>query len=121
MCCLVQGVKGMRQNSEARSVGVKVLEHARVVSCWDGGNTRVCISSADFMARNLVNRVEVGCPIYDEDVKQELLDTFEISWNDNVKARVFNKAQNNAYRKNDKPKLRSQFAMYDYYLDKLEN
>ena len=70
------------------------------------------------MTRNLDNRVEVGCPIYDKGIKKELLDTFEISWKDNVKARVFNKDQDNAYRKNDKRKVRSQFAMYDYYLDK---
>ena len=61
----------------------------------------------------------VCCPIYDPEIKKELLDTFEMSWNDNVKARVFNKAQDNAYRKNDKPSLRSQFAMYDYYVEKL--
>ena len=72
------------------------------------------------MTRNLDNRVEVGCPIYDENIKQELLDTFEISWNDNVKARVFNESQDNAYLKNSKIETRSQFAMYDYYLRQLE-
>ena len=46
------------------------------------------ISSADFMGRNIDNRVEISCPIYDEDIKQELIDTFDISWNDNVKASI---------------------------------
>ncbi len=119
ICCLVPGVKGMSENIEALSVVDKFLEHPRVFIFCNGGDTRIFISSADFMTRNLVNRVEVGCPIYDEDIKQELLDTFAISWNDNVKARVLNKTRNNAYRKNDKPKLRSQFAMYDYYVEKL--
>ncbi|MGB7394990.1 MAG: polyphosphate kinase 1 [Pricia sp.] len=120
ICCLIPGIKGMSENIEAISVVDKFLEHPRVFIFSNDGDDKIFISSADFMTRNLVNRVEVGCPIYDEDIKQELRDTFEISWNDNVKARIFNKAQNNAYRKNDKPKLRSQFAMYEYYKEKLE-
>ncbi|HZJ19290.1 MAG TPA: polyphosphate kinase 1, partial [Pricia sp.] len=121
ICCLVPGVKGMSENIEALSVIDKFLEHPRVFIFCNNGDTRIFISSADFMTRNLENRVEVGCPIYDEDIKKELLDTFEISWNDNVKARVLNKVRNNAYRRNSKPKLRSQFAMYDYYLEKLDS
>jgi len=119
ICCLIPGVKGMSENIEAISIVDKFLEHPRIFIFCNGGDERVFISSADFMTRNLENRVEVGCPIYDPDVKEELLDTFEMSWNDNVKARVFNEEQDNAYRKNNKPALRSQFAMYDYYLKKL--
>jgi len=119
ICCLIPGIEGMSENIEAISIVDKFLEHPRMFIFCNDGDTRVFISSADFMTRNLENRVEVGCPIYDEDVKKELIDTYEISWNDNVKARVFNEAQDNAYRINDKPKLRSQFATYDYYLDKL--
>ncbi|MDO6518945.1 polyphosphate kinase 1 [Zobellia uliginosa] len=119
ICCLIPGIKGMSENIEAISIVDKFLEHPRLFIFCNDGDPRVFISSADFMTRNLENRVEVGCPIYDEDVKNELIDTFEISWNDNVKARVFNEAQDNAYRVNNKPKLRSQFAMYDYYRDKL--
>ena len=77
------------------------------------------ISSADFMSRNLDNRVEISCPIYDEDIKSELIDTFEISWADNVKARIISEKQDNAYRRNDEPTVRSQFKLYDYYLEKL--
>ena len=121
ICCLVPGVKGMSENIEAISVIDKFLEHPRMFIFCNDGDTKVYISSADFMTRNLENRVEVGCPIYDADIKQELLDTFEISWADNVKARLFNEAQDNAYRKNKKEKVRSQFAIYDYYLDKLKD
>ena len=120
ICCLVPGIKGMSENIEVISVVDKFLEHPRLFMFCSGGDAKVYISSADFMTRNLENRVEVGCPIYEEEIKQELIDTFNISWNDNVKARVFNEAQDNAYRKNNKPKLRSQFAMYDYYLEKLK-
>src|SRR6056297_2795697 len=121
ICCLIPGVKGMSENIEAISIIDKFLEHPRMFIFCNDGDTKVYISSADFMTRNLENRVEVGCPIYDADIKKELLDTFEISWADNVKARLFNAKQDNAYRKNNKEKVRSQFAMYDYYVNKLED
>jgi len=121
ICCLVPGVKGMSENIEAISVVDKFLEHPRIFIFGNEGNPKVYISSADWMTRNLDYRVEVGVAIYDKDVKQELLDTFEISWNDNVKARVFSQKHDNAYRKNNKEKVRSQFATYDYYLKKLKS
>ena len=121
ICCLVPGVKGMSENIEAISIVDKFLEHPRIFIFGNEGNPKMYISSADWMTRNLDYRVEVGCPIYDEDIKQELLDTFEMSWKDNVKARVFNKAQDNSYRKrkSSEASVRSQFAMYDYYLNQL--
>ncbi len=119
ICCLIPGVPGMSENIEAISVVDKFLEHPRLFIFGNQGEPKVYISSADWMTRNLDYRVEVGCPIYDEDVKQELIDTFEISWKDNVKARVFSKEQDNTYRKTKSAKVRSQFAMYDYYLDKV--
>lgn len=121
ICCLIPGVEGMSENIEAISVVDKFLEHPRLFIFCNEGNPKVYISSADFMTRNIENRVEVGCPIYDEDIKKELIDTFNISWKDNVKARIFDEEQRNLYRKNDKPALRSQFAMYDYYKNKLSS
>ena len=118
---MIPGIKGLSENIEAISVVDKFLEHPRMFIFCNDGDTKMYISSADFMTRNIENRVEVGCPIYDEDIKKELLDTFDIAWNDNVKARIFNEAQDNAYRRNDKPKIRSQFATYDYYLNKMSS
>lgn len=120
ICCLIPGVKGMSENIEAISIVDKFLEHPRMFIFGNDGNPKIYISSADWMTRNLDYRVEVGCPIYDEDIKKELLETFEMSWSDNVKARVFNEQQDNSYRVNDQPKLRSQFAKYDYYLEQLD-
>ncbi|MEH6681539.1 MAG: polyphosphate kinase 1 [Sediminicola sp.] len=121
ICCLVPGIKDMSENIEAISVVDKFLEHPRVFIFGNSGDPKIYISSADWMTRNLDYRVEVGCPIYDAQLKQELMDTFEISWNDNVKARIFNERQDNVYRKNSRFKLRSQFVMYDYYLQKLNS
>lgn len=118
-CCLVPGVKGMSDNIEAISIVDKFLEHPRIFIFGNDGDSKIYISSADWMTRNLDNRVEVGCPIYDPEIKLELLDTFEMSWNDTVKARILNEAQDNEYRKSTNGEVRSQFAMYDYYLKKL--
>ena len=121
ICCLIPGVKGMSENIEAISVVDKFLEHPREFIFANNGDPKVYISSADWMTRNLDYRVEVGCPIYDKDIKQELIDTFEISWSDNLKARVFSEKQDNAYKKIIGPEVRSQFVLYDYYKTKLES
>jgi polyphosphate kinase len=120
ICCLIPGIKGMSENIEAISIVDKFLEHTRLFAFANGGNPKIYISSADWMTRNLDYRVEVGCPIYDEDIKKELMDTFEICWKDNIKARIFTDKQDNAYRKTKPPKLRSQFATYDYYANELK-
>lgn len=121
ICCLIPGIKGMSENIEVISIVDKFLEHSRLYVFGNNNNPKVYISSADWMTRNIENRVEVSCPIYDENIKNELLDTFEISWSDNVKARILNESQNNEYRKNNKEEIRSQLAIYEYYSKKLKN
>lgn len=118
ICCLVPGVPGMSENIEVISIVDKFLEHPRLFIFGNNGKPKIYISSADWMTRNISFRVEVGCPIYDEDIKKELMETFEIAWSDNVKARIISEKQDNAYRRNNKPKVRSQVATYDYYLNK---
>ncbi|MDX1773739.1 polyphosphate kinase 1 [Oceanihabitans sediminis] len=120
LCCLIPGKKGMSDNIEAISVVDKFLEHTRLFIFCNNNDPKVYISSADWMTRNIDHRVEVSCPIYNEEIKQELIDTFNICWNDNVKARILNAKQNNKYKRNNKPKIRSQFETYNYYLKKLE-
>lgn len=121
ICCLIPGIPGMSENIDAISIVDKFLEHPRMFIFGNNGDPKIYISSADWMTRNIDKRVEVSCPIYDEDIKKELLDTFNIGWSDNVKARVFSEKQDNAYRENQLIKVRSQFATYDYYLEKISN
>ncbi|TYP75077.1 polyphosphate kinase 1 [Aquimarina intermedia] len=121
ICSLIPGIPNMSENIRAISVIDKFLEHPRLYVFENGGNKKVYISSADWMTRNLDRRVEISCPIYDEDIKQELLETFQICWNDNVKARKLSDDQNNQYVRNNKTKIRSQVATYDYYVEKLRN
>ncbi|MFH4969135.1 polyphosphate kinase 1 [Gaetbulibacter sp. M240] len=120
ICCLIPGVEGMSENIEVISIVDKFLEHPRVYIFGDN-DPKVFISSADWMTRNIENRVEVSCPIYQKDIKQEIIDVFNISWSDNVKARLINQTEENMYRKDDKKAIRSQFLTYDYYLKKLNS
>ncbi len=119
ICCLIPGVKGMSENIEVISIVDKFLEHPRLFIFENKGDQKIYISSADFMGRNLDSRVEISCPIYDDEIKKEVIDTFDISWSDNVKARIISAKRNNAYRINDNEKVRSQFRLYEYYKEKL--
>jgi len=119
ICCLIPGVKGMSENIEVISIIDKFLEHTRLYIFCNNNNPKVYISSADWMTRNIENRVEVSCPIYQEDIKDELVEVFDMCWNDNVKARIIDGSQTNSYKSNSKPKVRAQFALYDYYKNKL--
>lgn len=121
VCCLVPGVKGLSENIKVISVVDKYLEHPRVYIFKNAGDRKVYISSADWMTRNIENRVEVGCPIYDKDLQKEILDTFNISWNDNIKARIVNQSpQNNRIKPHTRElKQRSQLLTYAYYENKL--
>jgi len=119
ICCLVPGVKGMSENIEVVSIIDKFLEHTRLYIFCNDNKPKVYISSADWMTRNIDNRVEVSCPIYQESIKTEIIDTFNICWSDNVKARILNETQDNTYKRNNAPKIRAQFATYDYLKNKL--
>lgn len=119
VCCLIPGVKGMSDNIRVISVVDKFLEHPRVYIFENDGDPQMYISSADWMTRNIDNRVEVACPILDKDLQQELLDTFMISWKDNVKARLVNTKNQNAFVSNQEKTIRSQWATYDYFKKKL--
>ena len=118
ICCLIPGVKGMSENIEVISIVDKYLEHPRVYMFDNSGNPKVYLSSADFMTRNIENRVEVAVPIYDSILKQEIQDVFEIAWNDNVKARKINGHEQNLFVVNGKEEIRSQWKIYDYYIEK---
>jgi len=120
LCCLVPGIKGMSENIEIISIIDKFLEHTRLYIFSNNDKPKFFISSADWMTRNIDNRVEVSCPIYDDEIQQELQDLFNICWNDNIKARIINKTQSNNYRINKKEKVRAQFDTYKYYLKQLE-
>jgi polyphosphate kinase len=116
ICSLIPGVKGMSENIEAVSIVDNYLEHARVFIFANNGDQDVFISSADFMTRNIDARVEVTCPIYDQNIKKELIDAFDTGWKGNVKARYHSDKLDNKYRvRGNDPVFRAQLETYNYY------
>lgn len=115
MCCLVPGVKDYSENITVISIVDKYLEHARVLIFCNGGNELIYLTSADYMTRNIDNRVEVGFPIYDPDLKKEIREIIDIQLMDNTKAREINASNNNRYHKTDSDTPnRSQIDIYNY-------
>ena len=86
--CLVAGIPGVTDNIQIRSIVGRFLEHARIYIFGIGERQKVYISSADFMTRNTLRRVEVAAPILDERIKKKVLGIFSIQMRDNVKARI---------------------------------
>ena len=123
ICSLIPGVKGMGENIEAISIVDNFLEHSRIFIFCNDNNPEVFISSADFMTRNLDGRVEVTCPIYQEDIKKQIIDNFEVGWKGNVKARYHSEKLDNKYRirKENEPVFRAQLETYNYYKNLHEN
>jgi polyphosphate kinase len=115
-CSLIPGIKGQSENIEAISIVDKYLEHGRIFVFCNGGNELYFISSADWMTRNIDNRIEVSAPIFDKDLQAELKHILDIQLSDNVKARIINETQSNPYRKQPGEKLiRSQSELYNFY------
>ena len=120
ICSLIPGIPGMSENIEAISIVDNYLEHSRIYIFGNAGQTEVYISSADIMTRNIDGRVEVTCPIYDQDIKQELIDIFDLAWKGNVKARYHSHKLDNKYReRGDNPVFRAQLETYKYYQNKI--
>lgn len=114
ICSLVPGVKPYSENIQAISILDRFLEHTRVFIFENNGNPKTYIGSADWMTRNLDFRVEVTTPVYDQRLARQLRDHLDIIWKDNVKSRLYDRDMSNQYRKLKGPKIRSQYALYEY-------
>lgn len=116
MCSLLPGVKGISENIQAVSIVDRYLEHPRVYVFYNRGVPRYLIGSADLMTRNLDYRVEVLCPIFDEDAQKMIQDTLDQQWHDNVRARILDQNQVNTYVQSKKngAKIRSQESIHRY-------
>ena len=121
ICCLIPNKLGFSDNIEVKSVVDRYLEHSRVYVFENGGDKKVYISSADLMTRNIEKRVEVACPIYQDNLKKQVLDTLEITANDNVKTRLINSYMQNSFLRNSKSNIRSQWYTYTYFKKILNN
>lgn len=122
ICCLSNETNEDHPQIPAISIVDRFLEHGRIYSFHNNGDPKVYISSADWMIRNLHYRIETAVPIYDENVRQELSNIFEMQWKDNVKARQLDSAQSNRYVHSDSDiSFRSQIETYLYFKRKADN
>lgn len=90
ICCLKSGIEGVSENIKVISIIDRYLEHSRIYYFKNDGNTKIYLSSADWMPRNLDRRVEVAFPIEQEDLKQRIEQTIKFTLLDSIKARVQN-------------------------------
>jgi polyphosphate kinase len=116
MFSLVTGIKNTSENIKAIGIVDRFLEHTRFMIFCNGGNEECFISSADLMTRNIEHRIEVTCPVFDKNIKNELKQIFEIQWSDNVKARKLDPALSNKFAKPGNNSIRSQTEVYDFLL-----
>jgi polyphosphate kinase len=121
ICAIVPGIPNLSQNITVTSIIDRFLEHARVYIFCNDGDEKVYLASADWMTRNLFNRVECGFPIYNESIKQEVKDIIQIQLNDNVKARIIDSDFDNKYANHDGQRIRAQYAIYEYLKNKYSN
>ncbi|ULQ57851.1 polyphosphate kinase 1 [Flavihumibacter rivuli] len=119
--CMLSESKKFKVPVKAISIVDEYLEHARVFIFHNGGKEKVYISSADWMVRNLDHRVEITCPILDEDLQKVLKNILAIQLNDNVKARRLDNELSNAYIRTGSKKVRSQVDIYNYLQSKKGN
>lgn len=100
VCSLKVGIKNISEHITVRSIVGNFLEHSRIFYFENDGNSRVFMSSADWMPRNLERRVEIMFPIEEANLKEEVLHILEYQLADNVKAHVL--TPEGTYEKVDK-------------------
>ena len=109
-------------NKNIRIVGIidRYLEHSRIFIFAAGGEEKIFIGSADWMPRNLDNRIEVVTPVYAPDIKEDLKKVVELGLNDTMQARIVDGTGTNDIQEitEEKPVLRSQEELYKHYLNK---
>ena len=109
VCCLRPGVIGISEQIRVISIVDRFLEHSRIAYFKNGGEEEVYLSSADWMTRNLTRRIELMCPVFDPQLRQDLIRILRFNLEDNVKARELQPSGAYEQVANQLPPLRSQF------------
>ena len=87
-CSLVPGIKGLSENIRCVGIIDRYLEHSRILIFANGGKPRYFLGSADWMPRNLLNRIEVLTPVYDEELQADLMRTISYGMRDSTNGRL---------------------------------
>lgn len=117
ICCLIPGVKGQTENIHIISIVGRFLEHSRIYIFGTQERAKIYISSADFMTRNTLRRVEVAAPIEDPDIRMQIQEMFVTMLSDNRKARTMNNKGNYKIEPSDNALLNSQEVFLEQAYD----
>jgi polyphosphate kinase len=117
ICCLIPGVKGLSENITVISIVDRYLEHSRFMIFHNNGKPIYYLTSADWMERNLDNRIEVGVPLKNEIVQREIDTIFDYQWRGSVKSRLIRKDLKNLYRKLSGQPFHAQVRLYEHYAE----
>lgn len=118
ICRLVPGVEGQSERITVKRIVDRYLEHGRVFVFNNGGKKEVYLGSADWMNRNIYRRIEVCFPVYDQEVKKDILHILDLQWRDNVQAVQINGHMEQVRITKAPQALRSQEAIYHYLSSK---
>lgn len=117
ICCLIPGVKGQTENIHIISIVGRFLEHSHIYIFGTQERAKIYISSADFMTRNTLRRVEVAAPIEDSDIRMQIQEMFVTMLSDNRKARTMNNKGNYKIEPSDNAPLNSQEVFLEQAYD----
>ena len=119
-CSLITGIPGVSDNIRINGIIDRYLEHSRIFVFASGGEEKVFIGSADWMPRNLNNRIEVITPVYDPEIKEEMKRIVDYGFKDTMQGRIVDGSGENLFREPEEGEapFRSQEALYNYYIEK---
>lgn len=112
-CSLVPGIKGLSENIRCVGIIDRYLEHSRILIFANGGKPRYFLGSADWMPRNLLNRIEVLTPVYDEELQADLMRTISYGMRDTTNGRFVDGKGTNNFVEGEP--FRSQQELYKEY------
>lgn len=117
-CSIVPEVKGVSENIKASGIIDRYLEHSRLFHFHANGEEKVFIGSADWMPRNLDNRIEAVTPILDPEIKKDVINTIQFALNDNTQARIIDGLGSlEIFNNGSDIPFRSQERLYQRYAD----
>ena len=114
-CSIVPQVPKYSENIHCVGIIDRYLEHARILIFCNGGKNKYYLGSADWMPRNLINRIEVYSPVYDTDIQADLLRTIEYGLKDTLNGRIVDGSGSNNFQEGIP--FRSQEALYNCYIN----
>ncbi|NLX80612.1 MAG: polyphosphate kinase 1 [Proteiniphilum sp.] len=117
ICCLIPNQE-FSKNIRITRIVDSYLEHSRIWYFYNMGEENLYLTSADWMSRNLHRRIEVAFPIFDAQIKREIIDILKIQLADNVSAVWVDEYLNNVFKRDgltdDVNLVRSQRDTYEY-------